>query len=288
MPFSVDSATTKNRTPGRKFIALALTAYGAFALLGCSSSKKLTQEQSCQERWEKAKPKFDKQKFTQAKELLSELVTSCPGSAFTEEAMFDLGESHYGLKEWEEAEQEYSSFLKDFPASKRFGELAHYRSAEVAGNQVEIPSRDQTKTVDAITAYENFLDEYPEGARADSAKTQLNKLRDLLAEKQMQIAHLYMRMGEPLAAAIYYKNLLKEYGTRVNQRDINLKLAHCYIELAQFEEAETYLGKFDGIAKDDPFKDQVKQAYKDLDKARTKLAREKKEEQEQGKRQEAM
>ena len=286
MPFSADSAATRKPVPGRLLAALGVAALAA--LTGCSSSKKLTQEQSCQEKWEKAKPKFDKQKFVQAKELLSELVTNCPGSPLTEEAMFDLGESHYGLKEWEEAEQEYSSFLKDFPASKRFGELAHYRSAEVTGNQVEIPARDQTNTLEAITAYENFLDEYPEGARADSAKGQLDKLRDLLAQKQMQIARLYMRMGEPLAAAIYYKNLVKEYGTRVNQRDINLKLAHCYIELTQFDEAETYLSKFDGIAKDDPFQEKVKEAFRDLDKARTKLAREKQEEQEQGKRQEAM
>jgi outer membrane protein assembly factor BamD len=287
MPFSVDMIVTLNPTRGWKS-ALALAACCALALLGCSSSKKLTQEQSCQEKWDKVKPKFDKKKYVQAKESLSELVTSCPGSAFTEEAMFDLGEAHYALKEWEEAEQEYSAFLKDFPASKRFGELAHYRVAEVSGKQVEIPARDQSKTLDAIAAYEGFLDEYPDGARADSAKTELDKLRDLLVAKQMQTARLYTRMGEPLAAAIYYKALLKEYGTRVNQKDINLKLVHCYISLSQFDEAETYLAKFDGIAKDDPFNEKVKEAFRDLEKARLKLAREKKDEQEQGKRQEAM
>ena len=104
----------------------------------------------------------------------------------------------------------------------------------------------------------------------------------------MMIARLYNRMGEPLAAAIYYKNLLKEFGNRVNQRDINLKLANCYIAMGQFDEAETYLQKFDGIAKDDPFKEKVKTAYRDLEKARLKLVQEKKDEQEQGKRQEAM
>ncbi|MDB5049754.1 MAG: outer rane assembly lipoprotein YfiO [Fibrobacteres bacterium] len=288
MPFSATAAIDNDSPPKRALSVLAMAALGAFALLGCSSSKKLTQEQSCQEKWDKAKPKFDKKKFVQAKELLSELVTSCPGSPFTEEAMFDLGESHYGLKEWDEAEQEYSSFLKDFPASKQYGELVRYRSAEVAANQVETPSRDQTKTLDAIAAYENFLDEYPEGPRSDSAKAELDKLRDLLVEKQMQIARLYSRMGEPQAAAIYYKNMLKEFGNRVNQRDINLRLAQCYIAMGQFDEAESYLSKFDGIAKDDPFKEKVKDAYRDLDKARTKLAREKKEEVEQGKRQEAM
>ena len=80
-----------------------MAALGALALLACSSGKKLTKEESCQEKWDKVRPKFEKKKYVQSKELLSDLVTTCPGSPFTEEAMFDLGEAHYNLEEWEEA-----------------------------------------------------------------------------------------------------------------------------------------------------------------------------------------
>ncbi|MDB5103589.1 MAG: outer rane assembly lipoprotein YfiO [Fibrobacteres bacterium] len=292
MPLRADSiildTSTSGTSRGGNLIVLACAIAGAFALLACSSSKKLSLEESCQEKWDKARPKFEKKKYVQSKELLSELVTACPGSPFTEEAFFDLGEAHFNLQEWDEAESEYNSFLKDFPASKKYGELVRYRIAQSAGHQTEKPSRDQTKTLDAIIAYENFLNEYPDGTRADSARQEIEKLKDLLVEKQMMIARLYNRMGEPQAAAIYYKNLLKEYGSRVNQRDINLKLAECYTDMGQFDEAESYLAKFDGIAKDDPFRDKVKKAFSKLEKARTKLARDKKEEQEQGKRQEAM
>ena len=280
MPVSDFPALKKSLLPALAGLAAVL------AFSACS--KKLTKEESCQEKWDKAAPKFAKAKYVQSKELLSEIVTSCPGSPFTEEALFDLGEAHYHLEEWEEAESEYQAFLKEFPASKKYAEQARYRIAEVTGRQVEIPARDQSKTLEAITAWEEYLGEYPDGSRADSAKTELEKLKDLLAAKQMMIARLYSRMDEPQAAAIYYKNILKEFGGRVNEREVNLKLTSCYIELAQFDEAESYLAKFDGIAKDDPFKEKVKQAYKDLEKARTKLAREKKEEQEQGKRQEAL
>jgi outer membrane assembly lipoprotein YfiO len=273
--------------PAKPSLAFVLSALPVIlGLSGCS--KKLTKEEGCQEKWDKVSPKFAKGKYIQSKDLLNEIVTSCPGSPFTEEAMFDLGEAHYHLEEWEEAESEFNSFLKDFPASKRFGERARYRIAEVTAKQVDGPARDQTKTLEAITAWENFLDEYPEGPRSDSAQMEIDKLKSILAQKQMMIARLYSRMDEPQAAAIYYKEVLKEYGGRVNEREVNLKLAECYVRMGQFDEAEAYLAKFDGIAKDDPFREKVKQAYKDLEKARTKLAREKKEEQEQGKRQEAM
>jgi outer membrane protein assembly factor BamD len=274
------------RTPNSSlaFVLFALPAF--LGLAGCS--KKLTKEEGCQEKWDKVSPKFAKGKYIQSKDLLTEIVTSCPGSPFTEEAMFDLGEAHYHLEEWEEAESEFNSFLREFPNSKKFSERARYRIAEVTAKQVDGPARDQTKTLEAITAWENYLGEYPDGPRADSAQGAIDKLKSILAEKQMMIARLYSRMDEPQAAAVYYKEVLKEYGGRVNEREVNLKLAECYVRMGQFDEAEAYLAKFDGIAKDDPFRKKVRNAYKDLEKARTKLAREKKEEQEQGKRQEAM
>lgn len=271
-----------------RLAALALVALAAFGLTACSSSKKLTKDESCQEKWDKLKPKMEKKKYSHMKEGLTDMVTSCQGTAFAEEAVYQLAETHYHLEEWVEAESEYSNFLKDFPVSKKYGELARYRLADVAGKQVEIPARDQTKTLEAIAAYEAFIDEYPDSKRVDTANAELDKLRDKLVAKQMQIARLYSRMDEHQAAAIYYKNLLHEFGSRVNAREIGLKLAECYIRLGQFDEAESYLSKFDGIAKDDPFREKVKQAYAELEKARTKLARDKKEEQEQGKRQEPM
>jgi outer membrane protein assembly factor BamD len=160
--------------------------------------------------------------------------------------------------------------------------------ARASANQVGIPSRDQSKTVEAIQTFEQFLDDYPDSKFADTAKTEIERLTGKLVAKQLQIAKLYHRMDEPQAAAIYYKNILKEYSGRVDLREINLKLAQCYIDLNQFDEAETYLAKFDGVAKDDPFKAKVKQAHQNLEKARNRFAKEKKAEQEQGKRQEPL
>jgi outer membrane protein assembly factor BamD len=287
MAFSTSSSFNK-KTQFYFLGCSAMVLMAMLTLLGCSSSKKLSQEASCQEKWEKAKTKFAKKKYTDAKEPLSDLISACPGSNFTEEALFDLAEAHFNLEEWIEAESEYGAFLKDFPASKKYAELARWRLAAVAANQVEPPNRDQTKTLEAIQGYETFLDEYPDSPYADTAKTQLDKLKDQLVTKKMQIARLYTRMDEPQAAAIYYKSMLKEFGTRVNQRDINLKLAECYIKMLQFEEADAFLAKFDGIAKDDPFLGKVKQAFNDLAKARAKVDRQKKEEQDLSKRQEPM
>lgn len=265
---------------------LVLLAALAALLSGCS--KRLTKEENCQARWEKLHGNFEKKKWNEARDLYGDMIASCPGSPFIEQASFELGEIQYNLGDYMEAESEYSGFLKDFPASRRFREIATYRLAMSEAKQVGIPQRDQSKTVEAIASFEDFLDEFPDSKHADTAKQEVEKLMGKLVAKQLLIARLYERMHEPQAAAIYYKHALKEYPGRVDLRSINLKLARCYVRMHQFEEAESYLSKFDGIAADDPFKKKVKDVYQELEKTRGRVAKEKKEEQEQSKRQEAM
>jgi outer membrane assembly lipoprotein YfiO len=258
-------------------------------LLGGCAGKKLSEEESCKARWEKLHAKFEKKRYNEIRDQYGDLLTSCSGYEFTEQAAFELGEIQYNLGDWLEAESEFAGFLKDYPASRRFGETASYRLAMASAKQVGIPQRDQSKTVEALARLEQFLDEYPDSKRADTARQEVENLTNKLVAKQLQIARLYERMDEPQAAAIYYKNILKDYSGRVDLRDINLKLALCYVELRQFDEAETYLAKFDGLAKDDPFKERVRKAYQSLEKAKSELAREKKEEQqEMGRRQETL
>lgn len=54
--------------PLPRVVGGCLAAFALFALPGCSSHKKLSQEESCQERWEKIKTKFDKKKYVEVKE----------------------------------------------------------------------------------------------------------------------------------------------------------------------------------------------------------------------------
>ena len=250
---------------------------GALFFSGCSAKPK-NLAADCKDSFEKYHAKFEKKKYSAAKDGYDEFVTSCAGTEFAEEAYFELGESHFALKDWMEAEQEYESFLKEYPSSKRYDETVRYKLAVSMSRQTQIPQRDQSKTLDAIHEFETYLAQYPDSPRADSAKLEVEKLRDLLADRDTRVAKLYTRMDEPLAAAIYYKHILKEYGDRVPRRDITLKLAECYIELEQFVEAENQLTQFDGVAKDDPFREKVKLVQRKLEKAQVRYARQKKEE----------
>ena len=260
---------------------LAGTLLSMMVFLGCSSKPK-NLAADCKISYDKYHAKFEKGKYSAAKEGYDLFVTECAGTEFSEEAFFELAESHFYLKEWMEAEQEYEAFLKEYPSSRRYAEPAHYRMGISMSRQTQASTKDQSKTLEAIREFETYLAEFSDSPRADSAKAELEILRGLLADRDTRIARLYSRMDEPLAAVIYYKHILKEYGDRVPRREITLKLAECYVKLEQFIEAENQLAQFDGIAKDDPFRENVKAAQHKLQVAQAKYekkkAREKKEE----------
>src|SRR5690606_33477852 len=127
-------------------LLVLIAALAAILSAGCSSSGKLTKEESCQARWTKLHEKLEKRRFNEIREPYTDLITSCHGSEFTEQASFELGEIHYGLGDWMEAESEFANFLREFPMSRKYGEIAAYRQAMSAARQVGIPQRDQSKT----------------------------------------------------------------------------------------------------------------------------------------------
>jgi outer membrane assembly lipoprotein YfiO len=257
-----------------KSLKILVSLVAATLFIQCSSKPKDLRG-DCKDRFEKIHSRYDKGKYAYAKEGYGDFIITCSGTEYVEQAHFELANSHFSLKEWLEAEEEFGAFLRDFPTSRRYSELARWRMAYSMGRQVEIPQRDQSKTVEAMREFETFVAEFPSSVRADSAQDELTRLSQLLADRDMLIARLYRRMDEPLAAAIYYKYLLSEYGDRVPRREINLNLAESYIELKQFVEAENILIQFDGVAKDDPFLEKIAKVRTKLEKAKVKHEKEK-------------
>lgn len=255
-----------------------IAAAALLALAGCSKKPK-DLKGDCRERFEKLHAGYEKGRYAYAKQGYGDFIVTCAGTEHVEQAHFELADSHYRLKEWLEAEQEFSAFLRDYPTSRRYAQDATWRLARSMSKQVHIPQRDQSKTLEAMREMETFIAEFPDVPEADTARQELESLAQRLADRDMLVARLYTRMNEPLAAVIYYKHLLTEYGDRVPRREINLKLAESYVKLNQFPEAENVLAQFDGVADDDPFAKKIASVRAKLEKAKARHERRKLKEQ---------
>lgn len=63
------------------------------------------------------------------------------------------------------------------------------------------PRLDQTQTVAAISAFQEYLDLYPDARYKDQAQNKLFQLQDKLVDKELYSAELYYNLGSYLAIA---------------------------------------------------------------------------------------
>ena len=99
------------------------------------------------------------------------------------------------------------------------------------------PANDQTETLRAIDRYRQFLDTYPEHAKASEARQRLAALRERLAEKRFRNGRLYAKLHQNVAASFYLEGVLSEYAETRWAGDAALLLAEIYVRQGKRDEA---------------------------------------------------
>ncbi len=211
-------------------------------VMGCStaSTKKTTHTEWCKARYEAAEELYKAKKYGRATERLEEILSTCAGSGYMEQAQFLLAESHFNLEQWIEARGEYGSFIVNFPGSP-FAETAEFRKAVSSFNMDYRIDRDESNTTTAMKDFERYLANHPNTPLRDSVNYYYNLLVDRVAEKEFQTGRLYLRMEKPQAAVIYFKEFLETYPKAQRRQEALFLISDAYTDLDQFESARQYL-----------------------------------------------
>lgn len=237
--------------------------------VGCSSSgqTKMKHTEWCKIRYEKAEELFKAGKYGRTTDRLEEILSTCAGTGYMEQAQFLMAESYFNQEDWIEARGEYGSFILNFPGSP-FIETAEFRKAISSFNMEFLVSRDEANTTIAMKDFERYLSNHPDTPLRDSVNYYYALLVDRLAEKEFQTARLYWRMDKYQAAVIYFKEFLETYPSAKRREEALIMLARSYNELDQFETAKLYLN----IAKNE-LKEDDKDSRKGIEKAEKKIAK---------------
>lgn len=254
------------------FRAAACVAATAF-VVSCSSSKPPIEsiDVVCKRKFDDAKKDYTKGRDPEAQTKLRDVTVSCAQFEYAEEAQYMLAQSHFRIEQWLEAETEFGILAGNWERTK-YREEALWKVARSAWNQAPTWDRDPSLIQKAIEREESFLGEFPKGVRSDSARADMNDLVTRMANRRFETARLYMKMGEPQAATIYFHLLFKEYPDSDRLPLARLQLARAYSELEQFDRAQENL---DSLQLDSlrakPLSKDLQQARKDLDKSRRKF-----------------
>lgn len=167
----------------------------AVLLSGCANEfNKVYKSRDTAYKYEYAKQCFAKGKFQQAATLLQEVVTVQKGRTNAQESLYMLAMAQYCNQDYDAASATFKKYYTTYPKGD-YAEQASYYIGQSLFESVPEPRLDQSPTYGAITAYQNFMDAYPDSPLRADAQRKLFKLQDNLVQKEYLSAKLYYNLG---------------------------------------------------------------------------------------------
>lgn len=144
--------------------------------------------------YEYAKELYARGKYSQAIMLLNDLVTVMKGSEHGQECLYMLAMAEYNNKDYETASTYFKKYYSSYPRGV-YAEQASFYSGQSLFMSTPEPRLDQTPTIMAISAFQEYLDLYPEGYMKEEAQKRMFELQDKLVKKELLSAQLYFNLG---------------------------------------------------------------------------------------------
>lgn len=194
-------------------------------------------------KYEFAKRCYAEGKFGLASTLLGDIVTMLKGTDNAEESLYMYGMALYHNADYDAASEAFKKYCTSYPKGQ-FTEAAFFYTAESLYDSSPEPRLDQTPTMSAIKAYQNFLDIYPNSKLRKQATDKMISLQDKLVMKELHNARLYYNLGTYFgncltggsnyeACIITAENALKDYPFMDKREEFALLIMKSKYHLAQ-------------------------------------------------------
>ena len=193
-------------------------------------------------KYEYAKESFALGKYQRAIILLTDLINIQKGTNKAEESLYMLGMAQYLSKDYESAAETFKKYTKSYPRGI-YSEMAFYYVGQSLYMSTPEPRLDQTPTVAAIAAFQDYLDIYPNASLKATGQQRLFDLQDKLVKKELLSAKLYYNLGSYFgnctdggsnyeACIITAQNALKDYPYTNFREDFALLIMKSKFDLA--------------------------------------------------------
>lgn len=194
-------------------------------------------------KYEYAKECFAIGKYSFATTLLQDLVTIKKGTTDAQECLYMLAMSEYGQKDYEAASETFKKYYQSYPRGY-YAEMASFYVGQSLYMSTPEPRLDQSQTVAAIAALQEYRDMFPDGKLKGLAEERLMELQDKLVEKEYLNAKLYYDLGSYFgnctyggnnyeACVITAQNALNDYPYTSMREDFAILIMKSKYELAQ-------------------------------------------------------
>ena len=206
-------------------------------------------------RYEYAKQAFAEGKYTRAVTLLQDLITMKKGTEDAQESLYMLGMAEYMSHDYESASATFKKYSATYPKGF-FAEHAAFYVGQALYEGAPEPRLDQTPTIGAINAYQQFMDLFPESPLRPQASERLFELQDKLVMKELLSAQLYYNLGgyfgninsnnesNYIASIVTAQNALKTYPFSKWREDFYLLIMKSKFQLAENSSQERQIERY--------------------------------------------
>jgi len=206
-------------------------------------------------RYEYAKQCFAEGKYMRAVTLLEGLITLKKGTDEAQESLYMLAMAEYMSHDYESASATFKKYFQTYPKGQ-FAEQASFYVGQSLFESAPEPRLDQTPTIGAINAYQQFMDFFPESKLRPVAQEKLYELQDKLVQKELLSAELYYNLGgyfgninsgsesNYISSIITAQNALKSYPYSRWREEFSLLIMKSKFSLAENSSEDKKLDRY--------------------------------------------
>ena len=177
------------------------------------------------------------------------------GSDEAQECLYMLAMAQYCNQDYEAASETFKKYTTSYPRGI-YVESAYFYVGQSLYESSPEPRLDQSPTNGAITAYQQFMDLYPDSRLRPQAQERLYELTDKLIQKEFLSAQLYYNLGgyfgninsndesNYTACVITAQNTLKNYPYCSLREDFMLLIMKSKFQLAENSSEEKRLDRY--------------------------------------------
>jgi outer membrane protein assembly factor BamD len=193
------------------FLAQALLAAALVALAaGCAEKITRQSKLSDAEILARGNRLYSEKSWGAAADHFQVLLEKYPASPLAARAQLSLADARMERGDAVEAEAAFDDYLRLHPSDDNVP-YALYRKGELLSRDAADPGRDQTKTVEAIGAFDLLLKKEGSGPRADRAREKIRTLRGRLAEHEILVVRHYLKRKMPDSAELRARRAAEDY-----------------------------------------------------------------------------
>lgn len=208
----------------------------------CTDYNQVVKTQDYEYKYEAAKQYYAEGQYNRAALLIQDVLSVLKGTDQGEESLYLSGMCNMKAHAYEAASTIFRKYYQTYPRGK-YVEEARYNCGLSLYNITPEPKLDQTETFQAVTEFQNFIENFPASRLRPQAQDMIFKLQDKLVEKEYLSAKLYYDLGTYIgngtngnygACIVTAENAIKDYPYTSRREDFAILVLRAKFQLAQF------------------------------------------------------